>query len=131
MKRMVKQIRWILIIALMVGAIMHGWIPQEWIKNHIGSAWWGPLALIPIGLLMYLNISATLPIVNSFVGSGLNIGTGMGFLMAVNTVSLPEMIMLSKIFKKKFMAFFITYLFIAIIIFSYMMLFIPQASLLT
>ena len=77
---------------------------------------------------MYLNISATLPIVNSFVGSGLNIGTGMGFLMSVNTVSLPEMIMLSKIFKKKFMTFFITYLFIAIIIFSYMMLFIPQAS---
>lgn len=83
-----------------------------------------------MGILIYLNISATLPIVNSFITNGLNVGTGLGFLMAVNTVSLPEIMMLTKIFKRKFMAFFVTYLLVTILIFAYLMLLVPESALL-
>ena len=129
MKDIIKQIWWILILALAIGAVMHGWIPEDWIKNQVGNAWWAPLALIPIGLLIYLNISATLPLTNSFVKGGLGLGPALGFTMAVNTISLPEMLMLTKLFNKKFMIFFITYLLVAILLFSYMMLAIPDAAL--
>ena len=129
MKDIIKKIWWMLLLALAVGALMHGWIPEDWIKDKVGNSWWAPLALIPIGLLMYLNISATLPLTNSFVQGGLGLGPALGFTMAVNTVSLPEMLMLTKIFNKKFMVFFITYLLIAILLFSYMVLVIPDSAL--
>ena len=130
MFKTIKSVWWILILALAIGSIMHGWIPAEWIKDKVGNAWWAPLALIPFGMLMYLNISATLPIVNSFVKSGLHIGSALGFTMAVNTISLPEIIMLTKIFKRKFMIFFIIYLLVMILIFSYTLLAIPASALL-
>jgi uncharacterized membrane protein YraQ (UPF0718 family) len=84
------------------------------------------LLLIPIGMLMYLNVTATLPIVYSLFQAGVNIGSSLGFLMAVNTISLPEIIILTKIFKKKFMVFYIAYLLIAILSFTYLMMFIGR-----
>ena len=128
-KDLFKSFWWILIIAMAIGSLMHGLIPANWIQNNVGNKWWTPLVLIPFGLLLYLNIAATLPITNSFVRAGLGLGSALGFTMAVNTMSLPEMFMLSKIFKKKFMVFFMVYLLIAILLFSYIILVIPDSVL--
>jgi len=82
--------------------------------------------LVPIGMVLYLNISATLPITNSFVASGLGLGSALSFTMGVNSVSMPEFIMLTKIFKKKFMIIFFTFMIIAIMIFAYIVMVIPD-----
>ena len=123
-----KKFWWILLLAMAVGALMHGWIPSEWIQKNIGNKWWGPLAIVPIGALMYLNVTATIPIVNGFITKGLGLGTSLGFLMGVNTLSFPEMMILSKMFKKKFMITFIVYLVSAILIFAYILFFIQLGA---
>lgn len=125
------SIWWIILLAMLVGSVMHGWIPETWIKNNIGNQWWAPLIMVPIGMALYLNISATLPITKSFVNAGLGLGPSLAFTMGVNTVSVPELIMLSKIFKTKFMVFLTTYMLLAILAFAYIIMAIPDSVLLT
>ncbi len=125
-----KKFWWILVIAMIVGALMHGWLPKAWIQQHLAQKWWTPLVLVPLGMAMYLNITATIPIADTFVKSGIGLGPSLGFMMGVNTVSIPEIIILSKLFKKKFMFIFVSYLFIAILAFSYIIFLIPYAALL-
>ena len=119
---------WILVIAMSIGALMHGFIPEQWIKHNIGNKWWGPLLLVPIGALMYLNISATVPIISELNKAGVGLGSSLGFMMGINTLSLPEIIILSKLFKRKFMIFFVTYLVVAILIFSYIIMLLPYGA---
>jgi len=123
-----KKFWWILLIAMAIGSVMHGWIPEQWIKENIGNKWWGPLAIVPIGAVMYLNVSATIPIVDGFVQKGMGLGTSLGFLMGVNTLSFPEIIILSKLFKRKFMITFVSYLVIAILLFAYILFFIELGA---
>lgn len=125
-RKIFKSVWWIMIIAIAIGAAMHGWIPEDWIRNNVGNKWWGPLALVPLGTLLYLNITATLPITQGLIDKGLGAGAAMSFTMGVNTLSLPEIIMLNKIFKMKFMIFFVTYLVSAILLFAYVLWPIPQ-----
>ena len=116
---------WILLLAMLIGSFMHGFIPESWIKANIRNNWWVPLFLVPFGALMYLNISATVPIVAGLHVSGIGLGPSLGFMMGINTLSLPEIFILSKLFKKKFIFFFVTYLITAILIFSYFIMAIP------
>ena len=125
----IKQFWWILLLAILAGAFMHGFVPQSWIENNIGNKWWAPLALVPIGMGLYLNVSATLPIAHELVQKGLGIGPSLGFMMGVNTLSIPEIMILTKLFKKKFMFFFVGYLLIAILSFAYIIMFLPDAML--
>lgn len=120
-----KKFWWVLILAMLVGSLLHAFVPTDFIKS-IGNYWWTPLVLIPFGILLYLNIVATVPIVGDLMRSGLGVGPSLGFMMAVNTISTPEIIILLKLFKKKFVIFLVLYLLMAILVFSYIMFAIPD-----
>jgi hypothetical protein len=55
---------------------------------------------------MYADIFGTLPIAEALVTKGVGIGTVMSFMMAVTALSLPSMIMLSKVVKPKLLGVF-------------------------
>ncbi|MFC6758091.1 permease [Halomicroarcula sp. GCM10025894] len=47
-----------------------------------------------------------IPVVESLIGKGLPIGTGLAFMMSVAALSLPQFMILSKVMRKELIASF-------------------------
>jgi uncharacterized protein len=69
---------------------------------------------------MYADIFGTIPIAEALFMAGVPIGTVLAFMMSVTALSLPSMIMLSKVVKPKLLAIFIGIVTIGIIITGYL-----------
>ncbi len=83
-----------------VGAIIHGYVPENFMAGIMGAdAWWSvPLAVL-LGIPMYSNAAGIIPIVEALLEKGAALGTVLAFMMAVIALSLPETIILKKVLK--------------------------------
>ena len=89
-----------IIIGVGIGALIHNWIPQEWVATVLGSKNpFGVVLATLIGIPMYADIFGTIPIAEALLGKGALLGSILAFMMAVTTLSLPSMIMLRKAVK--------------------------------
>ena len=110
-----------ILIGVGIGAAIHNWIPQTIIEKVLGQN--NPFSVLIatiIGIPIYADIFGTIPIAEALVAKGVGIGTVLSFMMGVTTLSLPSMIMLSKVIKPKLLATFITIVTIVIIIIGYL-----------
>ncbi|OQB53751.1 MAG: putative permease [Firmicutes bacterium ADurb.Bin146] len=109
-----------ILVGVGIGAVIHNWIPQEWIVKALGTG--NPLA-VPlatiVGIPIYADIFGTIPIAEALFGKGAQLGVVLAFMMGVTTLSLPSLIMLSKAIKPKLMAIFIGVCAVGIIIVGY------------
>ncbi|HPW41791.1 MAG TPA: permease, partial [Bacillota bacterium] len=62
----------------------------------------------------------TIPIAEALFAKGVDVGTVLSFMMAVTALSLPSIILLSKVVKPKLLAIFITIVSIGILIIGYL-----------
>ena len=91
-----------------IGAIIHNWIPEDWIVSILGEKNpFGVVLATIFGITMYADIFACIPIVESLLAKGALLGVVMSFLMAVTALSLPSIIMLRKTVKPKLLAVFV------------------------
>lgn len=90
-----------------IGAIIHNWIPEEFIVTLLGSS--NPLGVVIAtiaGVPMYADIFGTIPIAEALLARGAQLDVVLSFMMAVTTLSLPSMVMLGKAIKPKLLALF-------------------------
>ncbi|MHB9941431.1 hypothetical protein CF065_07325 [Clostridium sporogenes] len=116
----IRKVWLYVLIGVGIGAAIHNWIPQNIIENVIGSK--NPFAVLLatiVGIPMYADIFGTIPIAEALVGKGVPLGTVLSFMMAVTALSLPSMIMLSKVVKRKLLYVFISIVAVGIIIIGY------------
>ena len=119
-KDIIRKVWLYVLIGVGIGALIHNWIPQSWIENVIGDD--NPFAVLIatlVGIPIYADIFGTLPIAEALFGKGVEIGTVLAFMMSVTALSLPSLIMLSKVVKPKLLSVFIAILAIGIIIIGY------------
>mgnify|MGYP006192802763 CR=1 FL=1 len=96
----VKQLRTMLpymLIGVAVGAALHGFVPVTLFSQlaALNSFIMIPLAAL-IGIFLYVRASTMIPIATSLLAKGLSMGSVMSLTIA--GASLPELIMLKKIF---------------------------------
>jgi len=117
----VKKVWLYILIGVGIGAAIHNYIPESIITAVLGKDHWYsvPVATI-IGIPMYADIFGTLPIAEALVGRGVGLGTALSFMMAVTALSLPSMIMLSKVVKPKLLAIFVSIVTIGILIIGFL-----------
>lgn len=96
----IKQILPYVVIGVGVGALVHGFIPQEVITDYLTGSLAVPGAVI-VGVPIYTNIMGVIPVIESLIGKGLPIGTSIAFMMSVAALSLPQFVMLKKVMKKE------------------------------
>lgn len=109
-----------ILIGVGIGAIIHNWIPEEWVELVLGSNNpFGVVLATLVGVPMYADIFGTIPIAETLLSKGALLGTILSFMMAVTTLSLPSMIMLRKAVKPKLLALFIAICTVGIIIVGY------------
>ncbi len=118
----VKEITPYVFLGLAIGALMHGFIPEEFFIKYLGAE--NPFAVLiasVAGIPIYANHDSVLPIVQILLMKGVPVGTTIVMLMSITAISLPEMIMLHKVLSWKMLGIFIAYLFVSFIIVGYIM----------
>lgn len=109
-----------ILVGVAIGAVIHNWIPEEWIEAVLGSDNpFGVLLATLVGVPMYADIFGTIPVAEALLAKGAQLGTILAFMMAVTTLSLPSMIMLKKAVKPKLLALFIVICTVGIIVVGY------------
>lgn len=112
----IKRIwKWV-IIGISVGALFHGFVPAEWVQSNLAAGdWWTvPLASI-LGIPLYTNASAMIPVAESMLYKGVPVGTTLTFMMSVVGASIPEFLMLKQVMKPKLL---VTLFLLLLILFS-------------
>ena len=109
-----------ILIGVAIGAVIHNWIPQEWIQTVLGSTNpFGVVLATVLGTPMYADMFGVIPVAEALLGKGALLGTVLSFMMAVTTLSLPSLVMLKKAIKPKLLAVFIGICVIGIILVGY------------
>lgn len=116
-----KKVLPYILIGVGIGAIIHNWIPEEWVSTALGSNNpFGVVLATLIGAPMYGDIFGTIPVAEALFAKGAQLGVILSFMMAVTTLSLPSLIMLRKAVKPKLLALFIAICTSGIIIIGYL-----------
>jgi uncharacterized protein len=96
-----------LLIGIGIGALIHGWAPEEILSKYAGPE--NPLAVLfatIIAIPLYSNAMGTIPIAEALINKGVGMGTALAFMMATTALSLPEMILLRKVIKPRLIGVF-------------------------
>jgi uncharacterized protein len=103
-----------------LGALIYGFVPQELIERYLSfKEWWAvPLATI-LGVPLYANSVSVLPILEALTVKGVPLGTGLAFMTATVTLSLPAALILKKAMKWQLLAIFFGITIIGIILIGY------------
>ncbi len=115
-----KKILLYLLIGACIGSVIYGFVPQEFLVKVAGeqNPFAVPLAAI-LGVPMYIRTEAVLPLANLLIGQGVSIGAVVALTIGGAGASIPEISLLSSIFKKQFIVTFILCVFSVAIIAGY------------
>ena len=106
-KEIVGKVWIYVIIGIAVGAGAHGYVPEDFMVSLMGNKVWYSVPLsVLIGVPLYSNAAGIIPIVSVLIEKGASLGTALAFMMAVIGLSLPEMIILKKVLKLRFILTF-------------------------
>lgn len=97
-----------LFIGVFIGAFIYGFIPEEFITKYAsGDGFISVFIASVIGIPMYIRPETILPIAEALVSKGMSLGTVVALIIGGAGASIPEVVLLSKLFKKKFVISFI------------------------
>lgn len=115
-----KKVAPYVLIGVGIGAIIHNWIPEDFIVKVLGdNNPFGVVLATVAGVPMYADIFGTIPIAEALLAKGALLGVVLSFMMGVTTLSLPSMIMLRKAVKPKLLGIFAAICTIGIIVVGY------------
>lgn len=107
--------KWV-IAAIAVGALFHGFVPQQWVADNLGGTdnWLAVPGAVLLGVPLYANATGVIPVAEAMLGKGVAIGTTLAFMMSIAALSLPELLILRKVIKWQALALFTGVLAVAI-----------------
>ncbi|WP_298684321.1 permease [uncultured Methanomethylovorans sp.] len=107
-----RQLMPYLLLGAAIGAFIHGFVPTEIISRLAGPN--NPLA-IPvaaiIGIPIYIRAETMIPIGLALIEKGMSVGAVLALIIGGAGASIPEMTLLSAIFRKRLLAAFVVTVF--------------------
>jgi len=106
--------KWVL-AGVAVGALFHGYVPENWVTEHLGGKdnWFAVPGAVLLGVPLYSNATGVIPVAEAMLGKGVAIGTTLAFMMSIAALSLPEMIILRKVIRWPALALYASVLAVA------------------
>lgn len=116
-----KGVFWYLLLGAGIGAFIYGFFPQDLVVRLAGpgNPWSIPIAAA-IGVPMYIRAETIIPISAALVGKGMGVGTVLALIIGGAGASIPEIIILGSIFKKKLIFAFVLNVFLVAITAGYL-----------
>ncbi|MDT0693298.1 MULTISPECIES: permease [Staphylococcus] len=97
-----------LFIGVFIGAFIYGFVPETFITKYASG---GDIISVfiasIIGIPMYIRPETMLPIAEALASKGMSLGTVVALIIGGAGASIPEVVLLSKLFKKKFVISFV------------------------
>lgn len=93
---------------LFIGAFIYGFVPETFITKYASGG--GIISVFIasiIGIPMYIRPETMLPIAEALASKGMSLGTVVALIIGGAGASIPEVVLLSKLFKKKFVISFV------------------------
>ncbi|WP_315983966.1 permease [Aliamphritea spongicola] len=101
-----------MVIAMLIGAFVHGFVPADFFAE-VASA--DNPAAVPvaalIGIPLYMRVTAIMPLVGSFLAKGVSMGAIIALVIGSGGASLPEVILLRRLFYWPLLAAFLAVIF--------------------
>lgn len=103
-----KGVFWYLLLGAVIGAFIYGFFPRDLVVTLAGpgNPWSIPIAAA-IGVPMYIRAETVIPISAALVGKGMGVGTVLALIIGGAGASIPELIILGSMFKRKMIAAFV------------------------
>lgn len=97
-----------LFIGVLIGSLIYGFVPETFLSKYAGSQniWAIPISAV-IGIPMYIRAETLLPISGALVNQGMGIGAVVALIIGGAGASIPEVILLSRLFKQKLLVAFV------------------------
>ncbi|HQI54800.1 MAG TPA: permease [Methanothrix soehngenii] len=110
-----------LLLGAGIGAFIHGFVPTELISSIAGSGnpFAVPVAAI-IGVPIYIRAETMIPIGLALIEKGMSTGAVLALVIGGAGASIPELTLLSAIFKRKMLAAFVLTIIIIAIVVGYL-----------
>jgi uncharacterized protein len=117
----VKKIFPYLLMALVIGAAIHGFVPEQAIAAVAGAEnlFAVPLVVL-LGIPLYGGGASVLPLIQVLDAAGVPVGTLLALLMSVIALSIPELILLKKVMKPKLLVLFVAIVASGIVFIGYL-----------
>ncbi|MBU3994701.1 MAG: permease [Actinobacteria bacterium] len=125
---MLKKILPFLLLGVLIGAAIHGWVPDEFFATVAGPD--NPFSLLIAtfaGAPLYANPAAVVPLASALYAKGVALGTTMAFMMSLVALSIPSLIMLRRVMKLPLLAIFTGVVLAAIYLIGFIFNLIPLA----
>ena len=102
-----------MLVAMAIGALVHGFLPADFFADSASAdnPWAVPTAAV-IGIPLYIRVTTLLPLAASLMAKGVSLGAVMALTIGSGGASIPELIMLKRLFQWPMM-----FAFIAVILF--------------
>ncbi len=108
MRSILRRVWYWVFIGVGVGALIHGYVPQERLLNVLGSEnWWTVPVAVTAGIPLYTNVTGVVAVMESLLLKGVPIGTTLAFCMSTVAASLPEVLMLKQVMRWQLIALFL------------------------
>ena len=113
-----------LLFGVLIGAVIHDFIPADFISSIAGKdhPFAIPVAAI-IGIPMYIRVETMIPISEALVSKGMSMGAVIALIIGGAGASLPEVLLLNKLFKPRLLTAFIVSILIGATVTGYILYF--------
>jgi uncharacterized membrane protein YraQ (UPF0718 family) len=103
--------KWV-VAGIALGALFHGYVPEEWVVEYLGGKdnWLAVPGAVVLGVPLYSNATGVIPLAEAMLGKGVAIGTTLALMMSIAALSLPEMLILRKVIRWPALAIYATVL---------------------
>jgi len=110
-----------LLIGAGIGAFIHGFVPTEIVSRFAGPS--NPLAVpvaATVGIPLYIRAETMIPIGLALTEKGMSVGAVLALIIGGAGASIPELALLSAIFKKKLLSALVVTVFVIAVTAGYL-----------
>lgn len=106
--KLTKSILPYLVVGLAIGAAMHGFVPEDFVREIAGA---NNILAVPmmvlLGVPLYGGAAAVLPLIEALSAASVPLGTLLALMMSVIALSIPELVLLRRVLKPQLLAIFV------------------------
>lgn len=116
-----KGVLWYLLLGAAIGSFIYGFVPQDLVVSLAGpdNPWSIPIAAA-LGVPMYIRAETVIPISAALVGKGMGVGTVLALIIGGAGASIPELILLGSMFRKRLVFAFALNVFVVAVAAGYL-----------
>lgn len=107
-------------VAMIIGAVVTGFVPNSFFADIAGAdnMMAVPAAAI-IGIPLYVRVTSLIPLVGAFIAKGVSVGAIVALIIGAGGASIPELILLKRLFMWPLICAFLSVIFFIAIIGGY------------